>query len=135
MATLANAARERYQEILYRCRYAAQPYRRDQDLPPSVTAAQEKTLSLSDANTRIVPDEGEPGSTAVLRVCQDALVEIRTRVQKLIDEGKSEDEAVAAKPTNDLEAKWVRPGGFLSGDTYTRMAYQSLKSENASAAR
>jgi len=56
-------------------------------------------------------------------------------VQKLIDEGKSEDEAVAAKPTKDLDAKWVRPGGFLSGDTYTRMAYQSLKNGNASAAR
>jgi len=98
-------------------------------------ASQEKMLSLADANTRIVPDEGEPGSTAVLRACHDALVEIRTRVQKLIDEGKSEDEAVAAKPTKDLDAKWVRPGGFLSGDTYTRMAYQSLKSGSAPAAR
>jgi glyoxylase-like metal-dependent hydrolase (beta-lactamase superfamily II) len=98
-------------------------------------AAQEKMLSLADASTRIVPDEGEPGSTAVLSACHDALVEIRTRVKKLIDEGKSEDEAVAAKPTKDLDAKWVRPGGFLSGDTYTRMAYQSLKSGSAPAAR
>ena len=91
-------------------------------------AAQEKMLSLADANTRIVPDEGVPGSTAALRACRDALVEIRTRVQKLIDEGKSEDEAVAAKPTKDLDARWVRPGGFLTGDIFTRMAYQSLKS-------
>jgi len=98
-------------------------------------AAQEKMLSLSDANTRIVPDEGEPGSTAVLRACHDALVEIRARVQKLINEGKSEDETVAAKPTKDLDAKWVRPGGFLTGDTFTRMAYQSLKSGNAATGR
>ena len=82
-----------------------------------------------------MPDEGEPGSTAVLRACHDALVEIRTRVQKLIDEGKSEDEAVAAKPTKDLDAKWVRPDGFLTGDTFTRMAYQSLKTGSAAAAR
>ena len=98
-------------------------------------AAQEKMLSLADANTRIVADEGDPASTAVLRACHDALVEIRTRVQKLIDEGKSEDEAVAAKPTLDLDAKWVRPGGFLTGDAFTRMAYQSLKSGSARAAR
>jgi glyoxylase-like metal-dependent hydrolase (beta-lactamase superfamily II) len=98
-------------------------------------AAQEKMLSLSDANTRIVPDEGEPGSTAVLRACHDALVEIRARVEKLIAEGRTEDEAVDAKPTKDLDAKWVRPGGFLSGDAYTRMAYQSLKSGNAATGR
>ena len=98
-------------------------------------AAQEKMLSLADASTRIVPDEGEPGSTAVLCACHDALVEIRSRVKKLIDEGKSEDEAVAAKPTKDFDAKWVRPGGFLSGDTYTRMAYQSLKNGSPPATR
>ena len=90
-------------------------------------AAQEKMLSLADANTRIQADEGDPASSAVLRACHDALVTIRGRVQKLIDEGKSEDEAVAAKPTKDLDARWVRPGGFLTGDTFTRMAYQSLK--------
>jgi glyoxylase-like metal-dependent hydrolase (beta-lactamase superfamily II) len=97
-------------------------------------AAQEKMLSLADANTRIVPDEGVPGSTAMLRECHDALIAIRTRVQKLIDEGESEDEAVAAKPTQDLDVRWVRPGGFLTGDTFTRMAYQSLKRGSAAAA-
>jgi hypothetical protein len=84
-------------------------------------------LSLADENTRIQADEGDPASTEVLRACHEALVTIRNRVQKLIDEGKSEDEAVAAKPTLDLDARWVRPGGFLSGDAFTRMAYQSLR--------
>ena len=92
-----------------------------------VIAAQEKMLSLADEKTRIIADEGDPSSTEVLRSCHDALVTIRARVRKLIDEGKSEDEAVAAKPTKDLDARWVRAGGFLSGDTFTRMAYQSLK--------
>jgi cyclase len=91
-------------------------------------AAEEKMLSLADENTRIQADEGDPASTASLRACHDALVTIRGRVQKLIDEGKSEDEAVAAKPTKDLDARFVRPGGFLTGDAFTRMAYQSLKS-------
>jgi glyoxylase-like metal-dependent hydrolase (beta-lactamase superfamily II) len=92
-----------------------------------VIASQEKMLSLADEKTRIIADEGDPASTDALRSCRDALVTIRARVQKSIDEGKSEDEAVAAKPTQDLDSRWVRPGGFLTGDTFSRMAYQSLQ--------
>jgi hypothetical protein len=62
------------------------------------------------------------------------LVALRTRVQKLISEGKSEDEAVAAKPTRGLGDPWEHASGFLNADTFTRMAYQSLK-QAPSAAR
>jgi cyclase len=89
--------------------------------------AEEKMLSLSDDTTRIVADEGEPASTATLRASRDLLVTLRARVQRLIDEGKSEDEAVASKPTKDFDARWVHPGNFVTGDTMTRLAYQSLK--------
>ncbi len=90
-------------------------------------AAEQKMLSLSDAKTRIIPDEGDPGSTAGLKASHEILVTIKARVQKLIDEGKSEDEAVAAKPTQDLDARWVQKGSPLNGDFFTRLAYQSLK--------
>jgi len=93
-------------------------------------AAEEKMLSLSDDKTRIVADEGDPASTADLKASRDALVMIKARVQKIIDEGKSEAEAIAAKPTQDLDARWASRGGFLSGDVITRMAYQSLKGVN-----
>jgi glyoxylase-like metal-dependent hydrolase (beta-lactamase superfamily II) len=90
-------------------------------------ASEEKMLSLADDKTWIIADEGDPAHTAALKASHDALVGIRTRVQKLIDEGKSEEEAVAAKPTKDIDAGYLRAGGFLTGDTITRMAYQSLK--------
>ena len=90
-------------------------------------AAEEKMLALADDQTWIIADEGNPARTAALEASYDRLVTIRARVQKLIDEGKSEDEAVAAKPTADLDAGWLRQGGFLRGDVITRMAYQSLK--------
>jgi cyclase len=89
--------------------------------------AEEKMLSLADDNTRIVADEGNPASTATLKASRDMLVTLRARVQTLLDEGKSEDEAVAAKPTKDFDAEWVHPGNFVTGDTITRLAYQSLK--------
>jgi glyoxylase-like metal-dependent hydrolase (beta-lactamase superfamily II) len=98
-------------------------------------AAQEKMLSLADANTWIVADEGDPAHTAALKASHDALVAIRARVQKLIDEGKSEDEATAAKPTKDIDASYLRPGGFLTGDAFTRMAYRSLKGIEPSSSR
>jgi glyoxylase-like metal-dependent hydrolase (beta-lactamase superfamily II) len=90
-------------------------------------AAEETMLSMSDDKTRIVADEGDPASAADLKASRDALVAIRSRVQKLIDEGRSEAEAIAAKPTKDLDARWAPRGGFLSGDVITRMAYQSIK--------
>jgi glyoxylase-like metal-dependent hydrolase (beta-lactamase superfamily II) len=90
-------------------------------------AAQEKVLALANDRTRIICDEGEPTTKAALQASHDSLVVVRARVQKLIDAGKSEEEAVAAKPLQDLDATWVHPGGFLTGDVFTRMAYQSLK--------
>ena len=89
--------------------------------------AEDKMLSLSDDKTRIVADEGAPASTATLKASRDMLATLRTRVQKLIDEGKSEDEAVAAKPTRDFDAQFVHQGNFLTGDAMTRLAYQSLE--------
>jgi glyoxylase-like metal-dependent hydrolase (beta-lactamase superfamily II) len=89
--------------------------------------AEDKMLSLADDKTRVIADEGDPASTETLRASRDMLVTLRARVQKLIDEGRSEDEAVAAKPTKDFDARWVHQGNFVTGDTMTRLAYQSLK--------
>ena len=95
--------------------------------------AEEKMLSLADDKTRIVADEGDPASTETLKASRDMLVTLRARMQKLIDEGRSEDEAVAAKPTKDFDAKWVHQGNFVTGDAMTRLAYQSLKGARAPA--
>jgi len=89
--------------------------------------AEEKMLSLSDSNTKVIADEGDPGSTAGLKASHDMLLTIRARVQKLIDEGKSEEQVVAEKPTKDLDARWTQQGSPLNGDFYARLAYQSLK--------
>jgi glyoxylase-like metal-dependent hydrolase (beta-lactamase superfamily II) len=89
--------------------------------------AEDKMISLADDKTRIVADEGDPASTETLKASRDMLVTLRARVQKLIDEGRSEDQAVAAKPTKDFDARWVHQGNFVAGDTMTRLAYQSLK--------
>jgi cyclase len=92
-----------------------------------VIAAEAKMLALADDQTKIIPDEGEPASKGAIQASHDMLLRVRARVQKLIDAGKTEAQAVAAKPTRDLDRQWVPKGGFITGDVFTRMAYDSLK--------
>jgi glyoxylase-like metal-dependent hydrolase (beta-lactamase superfamily II) len=94
-------------------------------------AAQARMLGMADDRTRIIADEGGPRDKAYLQAQHDALVQIRDRVKALIRQGKTEAEVVAAKPTADFDARWVPKGGFLSGDRFTQMAYQSLKAQEA----
>ncbi len=49
----------------------------------------------------------------------------RDRIAKLKAEGKTRDEVIAAKPTADLDAKWGT--GFMKGDGFVGLAYDSLK--------
>ncbi len=90
-------------------------------------AAEAKMLSLADARTRFIPDEGEPANRADIQASHDMLVKVRARVQALVKAGKSEAAAIAARPTRDLDRTWVHKGGFINGDVVTRMAFQSLK--------
>lgn len=89
--------------------------------------AEEKMLSLADDKTRIIPDEGVPGSTQGLKASHDMLVTLRGRIEKLIAQGKSEDQVVADKPAKDLDTRWAQQGSPLNGDFFSRLAYQSLR--------
>ena len=52
------------------------------------------------------------------------LVTSRDRMQKLVQEGKSEDDVVAAKPFADLDAKWAPTE--LASKNFIRVVYHSL---------
>ncbi len=90
-------------------------------------AAEAKILSLADDRTKIIPDEEEPANKGAIQASHDMLIKVRARVQKLINAGKTEAQTVTAKPTRDLDGRWVPKGGFITGDVFTRMAYESLK--------
>ncbi len=49
---------------------------------------------------------------------------IHDRVQKLIRDGASKQEVVAAKPTRDLDAEWG--GGFMKPDRWVGIVYDSM---------
>jgi hypothetical protein len=50
---------------------------------------------------------------------------VRDRVARLVDQGQSEDQAVAAKVTADLDSKIQEAG--MTGDRFVRQVYQELK--------
>jgi len=85
----------------------------------------EMVLARSDASTKIIPGHGALATRADLKRFHDMLVTVRGNIQTLINQGKTEDEVVAAKPTAEFDAAWG--GGFMSPENFTRFAYQSLK--------
>jgi len=89
-----------------------------------VIAAADRVLAGIGEKTRLIPGHGPLATKADLQAYRDMLKTLRERIAKLKAEGKTRDQAIAAKPTADHDAKWG--GGFMKGDTFTGLAYDSL---------
>ena len=88
-------------------------------------AASNANLASTDDDTIIIPGHGKPVSNRTeLQAFRDMLVAIRDNVASLKKQGRTRDEAVAAKPTADFDAKWgqfvIDPGFF------TRLVYEGV---------
>jgi cyclase len=88
-------------------------------------ASADAVLSRADANTRIIPGHGALANKADMQRFHDMLVAVRGKLQALIDQGMTEDEVVAARPTAEFDAAWGQ--GFMNPENFTRFSYQSLK--------
>jgi cyclase len=91
-------------------------------------AAADAYLKLANAKTRIVPGHGPLADKAALMEYRTMLVTARDRMTKLVKEGKSEDEVVAAKPFADLDLKWAPTE--LASKNFIRVVYHSLADKN-----
>jgi glyoxylase-like metal-dependent hydrolase (beta-lactamase superfamily II) len=87
-------------------------------------AATDAYLKLVNAKTRIVPGHGPLADKTVLTEYRTMLMTARDRMAKLVKEGKSEDDVVAAKPFADLDAKWAPTE--LASKNFIRVVYHSL---------
>jgi glyoxylase-like metal-dependent hydrolase (beta-lactamase superfamily II) len=88
-------------------------------------ASSAQVLARSDAGTKIVPGHGALANRSDMQRFHDMLVAVRGNIKTLIDQGKTEDEVVAAKPTAEYDPAWGN--GFMNPENFTRFAYQSLK--------
>jgi len=87
-------------------------------------AAADAYLKLTNAKSRIVPGHGPVADKAALTEYRTMLVTARDRMAKLVKEGKSEDEVIAAKPFGDFDAKWAPTE--LASKNFVRVVYHSL---------
>jgi cyclase len=90
----------------------------------------DRILAQTDEQTKIVPGHGPVATRADLQDYRDMLVQVRQRIKVLITAGKTMDEAVAAAPTKDFDAKWG--SGYVTPDVFTKIVFSSLIKSSAS---
>lgn len=87
-------------------------------------AAADTYLKLTNAKSRIVPGHGPIADKAALTEYRAMLVTARDRMAKLVKDGKSEADVIAAKPFADLDKKWAPTE--LASTNFIRVVYNSL---------
>jgi cyclase len=87
-------------------------------------AATDAYMKLVNDQTKIVPGHGPLGNKADLAEYRTMLVTARDRMARLVKDGKSEDDVLAAKPFADLDAKWAPTD--LASKNFIRVVYHSL---------
>jgi cyclase len=92
-------------------------------------AATDIYLKLANAKTRIVPGHGPVADKAALAEYRVMLVTARDRMDKLVKEGKSEQDVIALKPFADLDKKWAPTE--LASTNYIRVVWHSLADKPA----
>lgn len=97
-----------------------------------IIATVETYIRMGNDQTKYVPGHGPLASKVDMQKYRDMLVAVRESVQAEIAAGKTEDQAVAAKPLARIGAALGSPQ--MLDDNMVRMAYRSLKGVRANRA-
>jgi cyclase len=84
-----------------------------------------KTIDLAGANTKIIPGHGATVGRADIIAHRDVLIQLAARVRAAVAKGMTEDQVVAAKLTNEFDAKIKEPG--TTGERAVRQIYNEVK--------
>ena len=82
-------------------------------------AACDQGLALANDRTPIIPGHGPLGTRKDLQAYRDMLADINGRIKKMISDGRTVEQIVAAKVTADYDAKYG--AGFIKGDKFVEM--------------
>jgi glyoxylase-like metal-dependent hydrolase (beta-lactamase superfamily II) len=82
-------------------------------------------LARSGPNTKIIPGHGPTVDRAAVMMHRDMLLAVRDRISKMIKEGKSQEEVLAANPTADYDAKV--PNSKETTQRFVTQLYAELK--------
>lgn len=82
-------------------------------------------IARSGPNTKIIPGHGPTVTRAEVMAHRDMILAVRDRVSKLITEGKSQEEVLAAKPTSEFDGKV--PNSAETTQRFVTQLYAELK--------
>src|SRR5262245_51010578 len=82
-------------------------------------------IDIAKPTTKVVPGHGAITDRAGIAAHRDMIIALRDRVAKLVAEGKTQEQVVAAKPTADYDTKVPMPG--TTGDRFLGQLYAELK--------
>jgi glyoxylase-like metal-dependent hydrolase (beta-lactamase superfamily II) len=82
-------------------------------------------IARSGPNTKIIPGHGPTVTRAEVMAHRDMILAVRDRVSKLISEGKSQEEVLAAKPTSEFDGKV--PNSAETTQRFVTQLYAELK--------
>jgi cyclase len=94
--------------------------------------ALDNLTKLAGPNTKLIPGHGTIIKREDIVPYRNMILDIQSKVQDLIKQGKTIEQVLAAKPTSSYDSK-VRggldqaPGGGTSADRFVRMLYSELK--------
>jgi len=83
------------------------------------------TIGLAGPNTKIIPGHGPTVDRAAVVAHRDMILAIRDRVKALVDQGKTVDEVLAAKPTSQYDDRV--PNSAITSERFLRQLYAELK--------
>ncbi|QJR13751.1 MBL fold metallo-hydrolase [Usitatibacter palustris] len=89
-----------------------------------VAAVDHVLIMINDA-TKVIPGHGPLATKADLKAYRDMVANVTAKVKKLIGEGKTSEQVVAAKPSAEYDEKWGK--GFIKPDKFAEMLYANLK--------
>jgi cyclase len=82
-------------------------------------------IGMMSPNTKLIPGHGPITDRAGITAHRDMILAIRDRVAKLVDQGKTADEVLAAHPTSDYDAKI--PMAMETVNRFVGQLYAELK--------
>jgi cyclase len=83
------------------------------------------TIGIAGPNTKIIPGHGATVDRAALIAHRDMILAIRDKIAPLVQQGKTVEEVLAAKPTSDYDA--IVPNASTTSERFVRQVYAELK--------
>src|SRR3984885_12522148 len=83
------------------------------------------TIGMGGPHPKIIPGHGATVDRAALTAHRDMILVVRDKVAALVQQGKSVDEVLAAKPTSDYDS--IVPNASTTSERFVRQLYAELK--------